>query len=595
MKWSDMVAGGMPGGARRSIGRGMEGHRMPRVGKALGATGAAGLAGLLAIVAAGWPGGVAAQAAGADGADFIYLVRPGDTLIGVAGQFMDSPGGWHELQALNRVADPYRLPPGMRLRIPLARIPVAAGSARVVFVTGAARADGRALQAGMTLAEGARLETDAGAALTIELADGSRISVPPGSAVEVRRLRVFARSGLTDTVIGVGRGEVDSRVAPRGTGVGRYEIRTPSLVTGVRGTRFRVGTADGASQGAVLEGRVQARSRRGQQAAVVAGYGVSVSAAGVLARPAALLPAPALSPLPSPLLASRVTVGWTPVDKAAAYRVVVSRDAEQTELLSSQLVRRAEAGLQDLPEGTLYLGVSALDARQLGGAATVAPLVVRLSPPAPFTLAPERDGTAYGEETRFSWAEVAGAAQYEFEVAADADFSQGAVQARAAAPAASRPLAPGRWWWRVRSVDAAGQPGPWGEPVAFAQEPSPPQPRLEDDGGDTLRIAWPAAAAGGAGGAAQAYRLQMASDAAFTRIVADVRSETNEARLPRPGSGSYFVRVGRESPGAATATTSATAAGPHFSPPQRIEVMQYVRDAQGQPVSTGAGLLNRAD
>ncbi|AJG21843.1 putative peptidoglycan binding protein [Cupriavidus basilensis] len=571
MKRFDMAAG-------RNAG--MAGHS-----RAACTMGALGMAGLVGVLGAVWSACAAAQAAGAEGANFIYQVRPGDTLIGVADRFMVNPAGWRELQALNKVADPYRLPPGMRLRIPLARIPVTDGTARVVFVTGPASADGRTLQAGMALREGARIETGAGGTVTLELGDGSRVTLPPATAVEVERLRAFARTGLTDAVIGIGQGEVESRVAPRGTGVGRFEIRTPSLVTGVRGTRFRVGTEDGASQSAVLEGQVQARARGGQQAVVNAGYGVSASAAGTLARPAALLPAPALMPLPQPLLASHATVRWGPVARAASYRVVVSRDAAQTELLSSQAVEGTQAALQDLPEGELYVGVSALDARHLGGAGAVMPFVVRLNPPAPFTLAPERDGAAYGETPMFTWAEVANAAQYEFEVAANADFTQGLLQARGTVPSASQALAPGRWWWRVRSVDAGGQPGPWSEPVGFALEPSPPQPRLEDDGGDALRLAWPAASGASANGAAQAYRVQMASDAPFTQIVADVSTETNAARLPRPGSGTYFVRVARQDPGRA----------PHFSAPQRIEVVQYVRDSQGQPVSAGSRWLNRAN
>ncbi|MHA7684178.1 FecR domain-containing protein [Cupriavidus sp. PET2-C1] len=580
MKRFDMAAGRKAGAGAHSRAACTRGAR-----GAIGVAGTIGMAGLVGVLGAAWSPNAAAQAAGAEGANFIYQVRPGDTLIGVADRFMANSAGWRELQALNKVADPYRLPPGMRLRIPLARIPVTEGTARVVFVTGPASADGRTLQAGMELREGARIETGSGGTVTMELGDGSRVTLPPATAMEVKRLRAFARTGLTDAVIGIGQGEVESRVAPRGTGVGRFEIRTPSLVTGVRGTRFRVGTEDGASQSAVLEGQVQARSRRGQQALVHAGYGVSVSATGALARPAALLPAPALVPLPRPLLASHATVSWGAVARAASYRVVVSRDAAQTELLSSQAVDGTQAALQDLPEGQLYVGVSALDARHLGGAGAVMPFVVRLNPPAPFTLAPERDGTAYGETAMFTWAEVATAAQYECEVAANADFTQGVMQMRGTAPSASQALAPGRWWWRVRSVDAGGQPGPWSEPVAFALEPSPPQPRLEDDGGDALRIAWPAAGGASANGAAQAYRVQMASDAAFTQIVADVGTETNAARLPRPGSGTYFVRVARLDP----------AREPHFSAPQRIEVVQYVRDSQGQPVSAGSRWLNRAN
>ncbi|MDF3883402.1 LysM peptidoglycan-binding domain-containing protein, partial [Cupriavidus basilensis] len=179
MKWFEMAAGRMSGVAVRPGEAGAKG--------AIDAIGAIGVAGWIGVLGAAWPLNAAAQAAGTEGANFIYLVRPGDTLIGVADRFMAQPARWRELQALNKVADPYRLPPGMRLRIPLVHIPVTSGTARVVFVTGPASADGRALQAGMELAEGARIETGAGGTVTMELGDGSRVTLPPASRVEVSR------------------------------------------------------------------------------------------------------------------------------------------------------------------------------------------------------------------------------------------------------------------------------------------------------------------------------------------------------------------------------------------------------------------------
>ena len=77
----------------------------------MGVAGTIGMAGLVGVLGAAWSASAVAQAAGAEGANFIYQVRPGDTLIGVADRFMVNPAGWRELQALNKVADPYRLPP----------------------------------------------------------------------------------------------------------------------------------------------------------------------------------------------------------------------------------------------------------------------------------------------------------------------------------------------------------------------------------------------------------------------------------------------------------------------------------------------------
>src|SRR5690606_9906636 len=136
-------------------------------------------------------------------------------------------------------------------------------------------------QPDMAVAEGMRLRTAADSFLSLELADGSTVTVPPGSDVSVERLRQFRAVPLTDSVLRLGTGTVDARVAPAGHGVGRFEIRAPVAVTGVRGTRLRVRTQPDGVTTQVMEGRLRVQPHApgapaGQPVAVAAGYGAVV-------------------------------------------------------------------------------------------------------------------------------------------------------------------------------------------------------------------------------------------------------------------------------------------------------------------------------
>jgi len=524
------------------------------------------------------PGGALAGPAGTQGSDFVYQVEPGDTLIGLAARYMTSPDGWHLLQARNHVADPYRLVPGSRILIPLAQIPVARATARVVFLRGQVRVDGKPAQAGVTLAESARIETGPDGSATLELGDGTRVALPAATTVRVRRLRTFARSGLTDTVIGIERGGADSRVAPQGGGVGRFEIRTPLMVTGVRGTRYRVSADDAGSRSEVIEGRVGvgAGARPGPVTHVVAGFGIGVSPAGKLSKPAALLPAPEIAALPKPVMGHSVTVHWRPVPGAVGYRVGVARDAALTEWISMGEVTGPETVLDDLPDGPLLLAVSALSPDRLAGIAGVQPFTVRRNPPAPFSLAPEPDATSHGGALSFRWAAVPGVAGYELALAADSAFAQEADVRREDGLAASRTLPVGQWWWRLRSLDAQNQPGPWSDALQVNVQPPPPAPAPVDDG-RVLRVHWPAEAAGSV---AAGYVMQMAADPGFETGLVTLRTTQSMVSIPRPAPGTYFIRVARAG-GDAMPPVQA------FSAPQRIELRAVLRDGLGGVVVTG--------
>lgn len=525
-------------------------------------------------------GGAIAGPAGTQGNEFIYEVEPGDTLIGLAARFMVSPDDWRLLQTRNHVADPYRLVPGSQIRIPLSRVPVAPATARVVFTRGQVLADGQPLQPGATLTESAHIETGADGAAALELPDGTRVSLPAATSVQVRRLRTFARSGLTDTVIGIDRGAAESRVAPKGGGVGRYEIRTPLMVTGVRGTRYRVAADSAGSRSEVVEGKVGVGAASTTSLAVAAGFGVGVSPSGRLGRPVALLPAPDVAGMPQPVMTASLTAHWRAVPGAVAYRVGVARDAALTEWVSMREVSEPAAVLDDLPDGPSFLVVNAVSPDRLTGHAGVLPFTVKRNPPAPFSLAPAPDGTQHGGKAQFRWAAVPAVSAYELAVAADADFTRQASVQRETGVETQRDLAVGHWWWRLRSLDAHGEPGPWGDALQLSVEPAPPVPVPSDDG-RVLRIRWPAMAGGGT--APAGYVVQMASDTAFTADLVTLRTALNEVSVPRPAPGTYYIRVARTAGSAEGAVPPAAA----FSAPQRIELPAVLRDAQGGVVMMG--------
>lgn len=531
---------------------------------------------------------VCAQPSGAENDAFLYRVVRGDTLFGLADRYMDTVTGWHDLQARNHVADPKHLPPGTMIRIPLKRVPVSGGRTLAVFVTGDVRLDGQPLQVGMAIPEGSHVAAGARSSATLQFGDGSRVIVAAQTVVEIKRARVFRKSQLTDTIINLINGETDSRVAPRGTGVGRYEMNTPTMVTGVRGTRFSVSSGQQDSRSSVMEGVVRVRASGGaSNVAVPAGHGLLVSRAGGVAQPLALLRAPTLSPMTDPVVGASTAVQWAPVAGATRYRVIVARDDSHTEWLSVQQVATPSAILTDLPEGRLTLVVNAIDGNGFDGIEGVTPMTVVLHPAAPFTLQPANDAKQYGGSPVFGWASVEDADQYDFQLSPDKDFEQVTTEVRIRATTLMSDAAPGQWWWRVRSVNSDGRPGPWSLPVAFEARPVGPAPSMTDDGDSTLHIRWSIGEREGAPPGA-GYRAQLARDSAFKDLVLDTTSPRNELTIPRPSAGTYFVRVAR----ADWAQADGDAA---FSAAQRIEVVTYVNDANSNAIRSGDGMLRGSE
>ncbi|WP_369828259.1 FecR domain-containing protein [Burkholderia singularis] len=309
-----------------------------------------------------------------------YTTREGDTLYDVATRYLQGPGDWPLVAQLNDVPVPKHLLPGIALKLPASRLRKERLSARVISAHGpvesASRGDDQFVPAPVdtTLTEGDRLRTGANGFVTLELADGTHLSLPPDSQIDLSTLRRTVLTGTLERVIDLKRGSVDSDVTHLKKKDDRFQIRSPSVVAGVRGTRFRMNyDKDGKATTTVevLDGTVgvapDAKRAAGDLTLVHANYGSVASSTGAVGAPIALLAAPTLVDPAKVQDEPDVAFALAPLDGASAYHVQIGRDASLYDLFKEVRVSSPLAMFGDVPDGTYFVRVSALDSHGLEG------------------------------------------------------------------------------------------------------------------------------------------------------------------------------------------------------------------------------------
>jgi hypothetical protein len=494
-----------------------------------------------------------------------YRVAPGDTLIALAAAHLRPPHGWQALQSHNQVANPRRLVPGSTLRIPFDWLRRDAAVAEVVFVQGRAERTRPGAGAAEPLAPGDPVQagdsvrTAARSALSLRFADGSRLLLVPDSQVTVERLLVYGRSGITDTGLRIERGSADTTVVPNPARAPAFEVRTPAINLGVRGTEFRFGVdADGQSARVeVLSGEVGAaaaakpatvpRADGGDTVVVGAGFGTDAEAEGPPKPPRPLLPAPKVEPATLRVVRRPMTLRWQAVDGARRYRVQVLAEGRPDALLRDGLFAAPEAAWPDqpdLPDGRYVWRVRALDEAGLEGldGRGGVEVDVRPDPPEPETPAP---GDVFaGEAADLRWAPVDGALRYRLQLAPGGDFGAPLVDRVVEGSAVRLALSPGVYHWRVAGLaapgsDGADRSGPFGPERAFDLRAVPELPavRAPAFGTESMVLRWDPVVPG------QGVQVQLADDAGFAALRVDTRVHGSELTVPRPPAGRYHLRL----------------------------------------------------
>jgi hypothetical protein len=308
-----------------------------------------------------------------------HVVRPGDTLEGLARRFLGSYRWWRELHRLNpAIRDPDLLIPGQRIRIWIER-PTPQPNAQVETVAGKVEerpqpVPWRPAAEGDLLLERDIVRTFDRGSSRLRFDDGSAVTLTENSLVFIRRLaRDRAAVQPKEIEVRVGRADVEAAPAPG---------RAPEIDIVLGEARGRAA----ASAGAELQARTSREERGDSRLMIYRGHG-EVAAAGRKVelpegtgtsvaprqppRPAeALLPAPALG-VPAPdgeLGLDDPLLTWAPVPGAATYTVEVCSDADCGHLIERAAgITEESYRLAGHPDAAAWWRVTAASASGLDG------------------------------------------------------------------------------------------------------------------------------------------------------------------------------------------------------------------------------------
>lgn len=484
------------------------------------------------------PGIARCQTAAADG-DFIYRARPGDTLIGISRRLLLEPRRWPQIQTLNRIVNPRRIPQGSAVRIPYAWLKMTVEAATVLTVSGEAHEGGGNVTRGQTLAEGSQIQTGADGSVTLVLADGSTITLQKSTTLSLDEMRqVTGVPAAHDTRLKLQSGHVQTVVKPQGN-VGRFEIQTPVAVSAVRGTEFRDGFDPQDDHGTTetLAGTV-AVSGSAATVAVPANFGTRVERGSAPLPARELLAPPDLRAFPGTNSSSQLHLQWPAVAGAAGYRLQVAPDVDFHSILVELQSAAPRGDLPALADGSYWLRVRSIDELGLEGPDAARPFVQhRLSAP-PTPTAPLAQTSVWADGVSLAWTGSEPAARYRVQIGRDADFRDTLLErdVEAGSSLDIDRISPGRYFWRVAGIDQAGEAGEWSPAQPYTQQPAASTAQAPSYAGHDMHLHWEPHEG-------LRYRIQVARNPDFRSPLLDRTVEAPEVSMRRPRAGVYYARI----------------------------------------------------
>ena len=497
-----------------------------------------------------------------------FTVVRTDTLYDLSHKIFVSPAAWREVARINGLRNPDRITPGQVLRVPLRLMRPTPINGRLVSVTGDVRIGDSAATVGAPLEEGQTVQTGESSSTVIELADGSRLKLPPSSLALLAASRHYgARSAASTTTRTLDAFASRSTATPRNTQPGGlfagalrvlrgsveiiatklqrakpFEVITPTAVVGVRGTHYRVGLIGdvGASTHAeVLEGAVRFDTP-------ISTLGVDLTTGlGAIAAPdtsgpivVTLLPTPDLSDLPA--LFDRPLARFSLPPQTGAVRVQVAADESFDKTVRDQRFESsAEVRIVDLEDGQWYLRVRRVDDRGIEGYDSTRSFALKARPEPATLQSPRTDSTQSVGTVNFSWLRNSGAPSVRLQVAEDIDFTRLVIDRDNIAESSSSVEinAAATYFWRLQSIRSNGDHGPFGDPQRLELRPTPGSPIVQRAlDGETLHFQWN-------GRAQDRYRLQLARDPGFKDVLREEDVDSPQWVQPVPeNGGSYYFR-----------------------------------------------------
>ena len=317
----------------------------------------------------------------ADEAYWEYTFRPGDSLWAIAQKYTTSVDNWRDIQQINKIQRGItkKIPIGSRILIPVSMLKVQPVPARVVASSEAVtlfRANGAqtVITVGTLLYSGDKVITGKNQTVRLQFADGSQLQIASQSEVLIDKLSLYKESGMLDTQIRLNSGRINTQVKKQKNN-SRYEVITPSAITAVRGTAFRVASIDATrSKIEVIEGVVDVIVGDDKKP-VKKGFGMVVEKGKQLTEPIRLLAPPQVQIVAKPQ-SSSIKILWQKLKEAEAYSYQLAKNSEFSQLVQNSTTQDRAVELNHLASGHYYFRVRGIDKFKLQGHESIQDFII---------------------------------------------------------------------------------------------------------------------------------------------------------------------------------------------------------------------------
>jgi len=310
--------------------------------------------------------------------DWVYSVRPGDTLWGLCKSHTVKSDCWQKIGPYNRVEYPKTLQPGTRIKFPTAWLIKRPQNAKIIYLFGAATFSTSSslilkplpLRVNHSLQVGDQIWLKPGAIAGVQFADQTVMTILgglEGSDIIFDQITMGDQGPITDTKVRLNKGNIQTKVPKKAPAI-QFEVTTPSVVAAVRGTEFYLQASEDTTAHGVLKGSVGLENSL-NTTEVPAGFGIIAGRNKPLTKPEKLLSPPTLivnsSAKPDAPWNLAKKIQWSPVLNATHYTVELTNKNDL--IIYSKLASTTSHRFKSVPVGCYQIRLSAVSQSTLKG------------------------------------------------------------------------------------------------------------------------------------------------------------------------------------------------------------------------------------
>lgn len=438
---------------------------------------------------------------------WVYVVSNGDSLWNITAKFLKDINYYTELQKINNIKYPKKIKPGNVIRIPMKWIKHSPASARISFIQGESQFlrnnKFHTLTPETTLVLGDEIRTGENGSTTVVFADGSEMVLFKNTIVAFDHLSSYGKTGMVDTRIRVIQGKVETN-AKKNKGPGsRLDILTPSAISSVRGTVYRVSnTKSNISTVEVIEGDVSVAGKKSNKSiSVKTGQGTRIEKGIEPTKPVPLLSPPKVITTQT-YFEQIPTITWNKIKKAERYNIQLSSQKNFKEIVWGKITTDTSIALPKLSDAVYYYRITAIDLLGIEGLPVYKSYTLNLSPIAPKLIHTPELILGNKKLSTLTWVNNLNSTEnnverYKIEIAKDKSFTQPVLEKTITEKAFALPenLGLGEYFWRVSSINGSDK-GPASTPLAFNWKTAVEQPYCSaqlssETSSEGIDISWP--------------------------------------------------------------------------------------------------------